>query len=195
MSQKNTNLIGLPTGNWGISVWRFREYITWLYSNRSSNGPAHPNPIRNLLCLSMTPAQYLISLCTTAQQSDQSFGIAIRIGTSNSKFQFEATNVIHSILMFSPAPDTMAVEFLNELEKVEGISSLGKFSLHSCILLLIRSSDSQTGFGSCVSVRLFDLGHKGYRLPMWQIFTESALRGTQTSHQPCHRNAIPSSYR
>ena len=87
----------------------------------------------------MTPAQYLIPLCTTAQQLNQSFGLAIRIGASNPKFQFETTKVIHSILMFSPAPDTMAVAFLNELEKVKGISFLGKCSLHSCILLLIQA--------------------------------------------------------
>ena len=180
----------------------YQIIITWLYSYRSSNSGLS---WRSCQCSSKThsksitsqmiPAQYLISLCTIAQQSGESFGIAMRIGTSNSKFQFEATKVIHSILIFSPAPDTMAVEFLNELEKVEGISSLGKCSLHSCFLLLIRSSNSQTGFGSCVSVWLFDLGRKGYRLPMWQFFNKSALRGTQTSHRPCQRNAIPSSYR
>ena len=61
----------------------------------------------------ITPAQYLISLCTLAQESQESFGIAMRIGASNSKFNFEATNVIYSIVTFSPAPDAVAVEFLN----------------------------------------------------------------------------------
>jgi hypothetical protein len=76
----------------------------------------------------MTTGQFLISLCTTAKESNESFGIAIRLGSSNSKFEFEATTVIHSILSFSPAPYTVAVEFLNELDKVNGISSLGKCS-------------------------------------------------------------------
>ena len=74
------------------------------------------------------PAEYLISLCTLAQRSQESFGIAMRIGASNFKFNVEATKVIHSILTFSPAPEGVAVEFLNELEKVKGIASLGQWS-------------------------------------------------------------------
>ena len=108
------------------------EFEQWLNSKSSCSSSKS-------IISQMTPAQYLISLCTTAQQLNQSFGLAIRIGASNPKFQFETTKVIHSILMFSPAPDTMAVEFLNELEKVKGISFLGKCSLHSCILLLIQA--------------------------------------------------------
>jgi len=37
--------------------------------------------------------------------------------------------VMQSILTFSPAPDAVAIEFLNELEKVEGIAVLGQLSL------------------------------------------------------------------
>jgi len=77
----------------------------------------------------IAPAEYLISLCTLAQESQESFGIAMRIGASNSKFNVEATKVIHSILTFSPAPDAVAVEFLNELEKVKDIAFLGQWSL------------------------------------------------------------------
>jgi hypothetical protein len=77
-----------------------------------------------------TPAQYLISLCTATQQSDEPFGVAVRIGSSDSKFEAAASKVIHSVLTFSPAPDTMAVEFLNELSKVAGMASLGKWSLY-----------------------------------------------------------------
>jgi len=32
-------------------------------------------------------------------------------------------------LTFSPAPDAVAIEFLNELEKVKGIAFLGQLSL------------------------------------------------------------------
>jgi hypothetical protein len=45
-----------------------------------------------------TPKQYLISLCTAAQEADESFGVAVRIGASNSKFNVEAIKVIHGIL-------------------------------------------------------------------------------------------------
>ena len=75
--------------------------------------------------MSPAPAEYLVSLCTAAQESNESFGIAFRIGSVQSSFNAEATKVIHSILVFSPAPDTAAVEFLNEFEKVNGLSSLG----------------------------------------------------------------------
>ena len=77
----------------------------------------------------IAPAKYLISLCTLAQECQESFGIAMRIGAPNSKFNIEATKVIHSILTFSPSPDTVAVEFLNELEKVKDIAFLGRWSL------------------------------------------------------------------
>jgi len=76
----------------------------------------------------VAPNLYLISLCTIAQEANESFGLAIRIGTSDPKFNIETTKVIHSILTFSPAPDSMAVEFLNELNKVSGISYLGELS-------------------------------------------------------------------
>ena len=77
----------------------------------------------------IAPAEYLISLCTFAQECQESFGIAMRIGASNSKFNIETTKVIHSILTFSPAPDAVALEFLSELEKVKGIAFLGHWSL------------------------------------------------------------------
>ena len=77
----------------------------------------------------IAPAEYLISLCTLAQESQESFGIALRIGASNCKFNVEATKVIHSILTFSPAPDAVAVEFMNELERVKGIAFLGQWLL------------------------------------------------------------------
>ena len=77
---------------------------------------------------SAAPAQYLITLCTAAQQLglDEAFGVAVRIGSSDSKVKAPTTKVIHSILTFSPAPDSVAVEFLNELSKVANMGSLGK---------------------------------------------------------------------
>jgi hypothetical protein len=53
----------------------------------------------------------------------------VRIGLSDLKFKAATTKVIHSILTFSPALDMVAVEFLNELSKVTGMGSLGKWSL------------------------------------------------------------------
>ena len=85
----------------------------------------------SLAMSSAAPAQYLITLCAATQQPDldEPFGVAVRIGSSDSKFKAAATKVIHSILEFSPAADTVAVEFLNELSKVTGMASLGKWSL------------------------------------------------------------------
>jgi hypothetical protein len=95
-------------------------------------GPASP---------SAAPSQYLITLCAAAQQSDEPFGIAVRIGSSDSKFNTATSKLIHSFLTFSPAPDTMAVEFLNELRKVTGIETLGKWSLYSCRVFLKHESE------------------------------------------------------
>jgi hypothetical protein len=52
--------------------------------------------------------------------------------------------VIHSIVIFSPAPESVAEAFLIELEKVEGMSSLGR----SLILY-----DSQAGIVNLVRQR------------------------------------------
>ena len=63
----------------------------------------------------VTPKAYLLTLTTVVQESDESLGVAVRIGSLISKSNVEATKVIHGILTFSPATDSMAVEFLNEL--------------------------------------------------------------------------------
>jgi hypothetical protein len=109
--------------SWAI-VWMKSPHkvlvVNYLRSKRITN---------QLIMSQITPAQYLISLCTLAQDCEESFGIAMRIGASNSKFNVEATKVIHGILTFSPAPDAVAVEFLNELEKVKGIAFLGQWLL------------------------------------------------------------------
>ena len=74
------------------------------------------------------PSEYLISLCNLAKNKEF-FGTATRIGASDSQYDVEANDLIHSIVSFSPAPDVVAVEFLNTLEKVEGIAYLGQWSL------------------------------------------------------------------
>jgi len=75
----------------------------------------------------IAPKDYLLMLCTTAQEADKSFGVAVRIGASDSKFNVESTKVIHGILTFSPAPNSMAAEFLNKLENVSGMADLGEW--------------------------------------------------------------------
>ena len=72
------------------------------------------------------PKEYVLALCTTVQESGESLGVAVRIGSSTSRFNVEATKVIRGILTFSPAPDSMAVEFLNGLAKVSGMEFLGE---------------------------------------------------------------------
>ena len=74
----------------------------------------------------VTPKEYVLALCTAVQESGESLGVAVRIGSSSSKFNVEATKVICGILTFSPAPDSMATEFLNELSKVSGMRYLGE---------------------------------------------------------------------
>ena len=77
----------------------------------------------------VTPKVYLLMLCTEVQESGESLGVAARIGSSISNFNVEASKVMHGILTFSPAPDSMAVEFLNELANVSGMGYLGEWSL------------------------------------------------------------------
>ena len=77
----------------------------------------------------VTPKEYVLALCTATQDSDESLGVAVRIDSLTSKFNIKATKVIHDILTFSPAPDSMAIEFLNELAKVSRLRYLGEQSL------------------------------------------------------------------
>ena len=74
--------------------------------------------------LPWAPKQYVLALCTAVEESGKSLGVAMRIGPSSSKVNVEATKVIRGILTFSPAPDSMAIEFLNELTKVSGMADL-----------------------------------------------------------------------
>jgi len=113
-----------------MEIANFPSVVTRPYHVVSIRGMAAVLNVHRQLAMSQaTPAQYLISLCTAAQQSDEPFDVAVRIGSFNSKFEAATSKVIHSILTFSPAPNTMAVEFLNELRKVAGMASLGKCSL------------------------------------------------------------------
>ena len=97
-----------------------------------------------------TTAQYIISLCNIAQQHE-SFGVAVRIGSSDSRFNVAAKKTIHSVLTFSPALDTMAMEYLNELAKIPNLSYLGKF-LYIHIGFHCTKLDSSTGLASCFSI-------------------------------------------
>ena len=60
----------------------------------------------------ISPADYILALCNTAEESKQSLGTAVRFGMSNAQFQFEVTKVIHSIVTFSPAVDAVATDLL-----------------------------------------------------------------------------------
>jgi hypothetical protein len=45
------------------------------------------------IMITMVPAQYVIPLCATAQEAGESFGLAVRIGSS-AKFQAERRQVL-----------------------------------------------------------------------------------------------------
>ena len=70
----------------------------------------------------------MLALCSAVGEMNGSFGVAIRIGASSSMFNVESNKVIYALLTFSPAPDSMAREFLKALAKVSGIHYLGEWS-------------------------------------------------------------------
>ena len=83
-------------------------------------------------------APYLLALCDAAQASDVNFGLARRrrrLGTQSSTLNVPATRVIHSVVTFSPASETVAVEFLVEFQKVSALSDLGTVIFHSLLAL------------------------------------------------------------
>jgi hypothetical protein len=75
-------------------------------------------------------APYVLALCEAAQQSSMVFGQTTRL-VLWSNFQVDATEVIKSIVKFSPATESVAVEFLYEFQKVSRLSNLGSVPLLS----------------------------------------------------------------
>jgi len=74
-------------------------------------------------------APYLISLCDAVEDSYLSLGLVSRLGVQSSTFKPDAERLIKSIVTFSPAPESVAIEFLFELQKVSGLGDLGNVSL------------------------------------------------------------------
>ena len=77
----------------------------------------------------VTPKEYVLALCNALQESGESLGHAVRIHASTSTFNIEAIKVIGGIVTHSPAPDSIAIKFLNALAKVSGMEYLGEYSL------------------------------------------------------------------
>ena len=76
-------------------------------------------------------APYLLRLCDAAQQSGVEFGLATRFGTQDSIFNVSAAKVIQSIVTFSPAGECVAIEFMQQFQKVSAVNSLGSLSFIS----------------------------------------------------------------
>ena len=70
-------------------------------------------------------APYLLSLCDLAKTSEFSFGMVSRLHTQTSTFKVEASKLIHGIVTFSPASESMAIQFLHEFEKISYLKDLG----------------------------------------------------------------------
>ena len=74
----------------------------------------------------MAIADYVLALCEAINASPViSLGTAVRIDTPNS-FENDASKIIQSLVTFSPAPEAVPVEVLNELQKIDGLAPLSK---------------------------------------------------------------------
>ena len=74
-------------------------------------------------------APYLISLCDAVANSDFSLGEVTRLGIQSSTFKLDTATLIKSIVTFSPASESVAIEFLFELQKVSGFEDLSNVPL------------------------------------------------------------------
>jgi len=63
-------------------------------------------------------APYLLSLCKAVQNSDFSFGVVSRSGAQSSTFQLDAAKLIYSIVEYSPASESVALQFLSQFQKI-----------------------------------------------------------------------------
>jgi hypothetical protein len=71
-------------------------------------------------------APYILALCEAAQQSSVGLGSATRSSSQNPMFNVDAAKVIHSIFKFSPATESVALEFLNKFQEVSRLRHLGR---------------------------------------------------------------------
>jgi hypothetical protein len=79
----------------------------------------------------MPLSEYVLSLCNAVnQQPNLTLGITLRLSSQNSSFERPAHKVIHSLVTYSPAPESVSVEFLNELEKVSSLKELGNLPVN-----------------------------------------------------------------
>ena len=114
-------------------------------------------------------APYLLALCDAAQleETNMIFGMARRIGTQSSTFDLHAAKVIHSLVTFSPASESLAIEFLNEFQKVDALGHLGSISFLSEYLSLLDG----------ITVGLVLSGEADPNVPQWAQDAIEALRG------------------
>jgi hypothetical protein len=65
----------------------------------------------------------------------------------NSTFNVEASKVIHGIVTFSPAPESVSLEFLNELGQVDGLEQLGNINSltnwNACLTIINSPTDRE----------------------------------------------------
>ena len=73
-------------------------------STATTKNLVQPLEIRFIDDSDVSTKEYVLELCTATQDSGESLGAAVRIDSSISKFNIQATKVIHGILTFSPAP-------------------------------------------------------------------------------------------
>ena len=83
-------------------------------------------------------APYILALCEAAQRSSVTFGLATRHGNQNSPFNVDAAKVIHSVVTFSPATESVVTEFFNEFARhlVCAIQVVSYSYLSTCPLLM-----------------------------------------------------------
>jgi hypothetical protein len=123
-------------------------------------------------------APYLLALCDAAQETNMEFGLARGIGAKSSTFDLQAAKVIHSLVTFSPASESLAIEFLNEFQKVTALEHLG-----STISLFFEYLPLVDG----VTVALVLSGEADPNVHLWAQDAIEALRGLtqrQLSMQP-----------
>ena len=84
----------------------------------------------------------IIALCKAVEESGDSLGAAVGLGTSTSQFQIEVAKAIHSVVIFSPASICRLPRAIGEDKR--RLTPRQALTLHSRMLLLIPNPEQSS---------------------------------------------------
>jgi hypothetical protein len=124
-------------------------------------------------------APYLLALCDVVPPGV--LGVAARLGTQSSIFNLDAARLIRSIVRFSPATESVAIEFLGELRKSSRLHQLGWYSYVRRFSLRLKEQQLNQCCLAGLNHPTLNNGPKPYWTPSTNLPHDSVLLSSSLS--------------